>query len=63
MINEHIEVITLKDIYSSIGVILKNSKAHFFMLPNKATVLEKDNQVIRYNVIENEDYQLIEGQF
>lgn len=63
MINEQIEVITLKDIYSSISVIPKNSKVHFFMLPNKVTVLEKDNQVIRYNVIENEDYQLIEGQF
>lgn len=63
MINEHIEVITLKDIYSSIGVIPKNSKVHFFMPPNKVTVLEKDNQVIRYHVIENEDYQHIKGQF
>lgn len=61
MVHEQIEVITLKDIYSSIGVIPKNSKVHFIMLPNKVTILEKDNQVIRYHVIENEDYKLIES--
>jgi len=42
MINEQIEVITLKEIYSSIGVIPKNSKVHFVMLPNNIAILEKD---------------------
>lgn len=60
MINQQIEVITLKDIYSSQGVIPKNSRVYFLMLPNKVSILERDNQVIRYHVIENEDYKLID---